>query len=169
MSIFYPTALRERITDITPEELRAMGVRGLLLDVDNTLTRFHSQELSEDVRAWLNRMEAEGFAMTIVSNGWPRRVRPFAEKVGLRSIAFACKPSPIGYFRAARRLRLPLKECVAIGDQVFTDVLAARLAGIRIIQLMPIELETDRPTIMFKRRLEKGIVRRYRARQEDMG
>ena len=48
-------------------------------------------------------------------------------------------------------------------------MLAARLAGIRIIQLMPIELETDRPTIMLKRRLEKGIVRRYQARQEDMG
>lgn len=165
MSLFYPTRMKNRITDVTAEELHAMGVKGILLDVDNTLTRFHSQELSEEVAAWLDRMREEGFLLTVVSNGMPKRVRPFAEKIGLRYIALSCKPSPLGFWRGAHRLGLRLRDCVAIGDQVFTDVVGANLARVRIIQLMPIELEVNRPTIMFKRKLEKGIVRRYREKQ----
>ena len=166
MSIFYPCLLKNRITDITPDDLHALGVRGLLLDVDNTLTEFHSQELSPEVAAWLREMETAGFGMTIVSNGLPKRVRPFAEKLGLRSIAFACKPSPLGFWRGARRLRLPLSQCAAIGDQTFTDVLGAKLARVKIIQLLPRQLEAGHPTILLKRRLERGILNRYRRRKE---
>ncbi len=166
MSIFYPSLLKNRITDITPGDLRSLGVAGLLLDVDNTLTEFHSQELAPEVAQWLLTMGEAGFSMTIVSNGLPRRVRPFAEKLGLRSIAFACKPSPLGFWRGARRLRLPLSRCVAIGDQTFTDVLGAKLARVKVIQLLPRQIETGHPTILLKRRLERGILDRYRRRKE---
>lgn len=165
MSIFYPNMLKNRITDVTEDDLRTLGVKGVLLDVDNTLTKFHSMDVADEVMAWIERMKAAGFALTIVSNGFAFRVQPFADKVGLRAISLACKPSPLGYWRAAHRLGLPRRACVAIGDQVFTDVLAARLAGVRIIQVMPIELEVRRPTIQLKRYFERGIVRRYRRKQ----
>ena len=167
MSVFYPTALYERITDLTPELLREMGVRGLLLDVDNTLTRFHSTDVSDEVFAWLRRMADEGFSLAIVSNGKAHRIRDFAQKIGLPFTALACKPLPYGYLRAAQWLHLPKEQCLAIGDQVFTDVLGANLAGIRSVQVMPIELETDNAFFMFKRRLERGIVRRYRRKREE--
>ena len=51
MSLFYPTILRKRVTSITAEDLRALGVRGLLLDVDNTLTTHGSQALDPAVLA----------------------------------------------------------------------------------------------------------------------
>ena len=82
MPLFYPTVRKHRITDITADDLRALGVRGLLLDVDNTLTRYKSQELDPAVAAWLQRMQQQGIALTVVSNGLPRRVRPFAQKIG---------------------------------------------------------------------------------------
>lgn len=129
MSLFYPTILRKRVTSITAEDLRALGVRGLLLDVDNTLTTHGSQALDPAVLAWLQAMEAAGFTPTVVSNALRKRVEPFAGKLGLRFIAFACKPLPIGFLRAAKRLGLPRGQCVVIGDQTFTDVLGARLAG----------------------------------------
>lgn len=167
MSIFYPHLLRERITRVTAEDLRALGVEGILLDVDNTLTKFHSQELSEEVAAWLTAMQAEGFRMTVVSNGFKHRVLPFANKIGLNAVSLSCKPSPIGFWRGARRLGLPRKKCVAIGDQLFTDVLGSKLAGVKMLLVMPIELETGRPTILFRRRLEKGIVRRFRQKHPE--
>lgn len=165
MSLFYPTLLKPHITAITPEELRALGVKGLLLDVDNTLATHGSQVLDPAIQAWLERMQAEGFALTIVSNALPSRVRPFAERVGLPFSAFSCKPSPFGFWRAARRLGLPRKQCVAIGDQTFTDVLGANLCGIPSIQLLPIQLETGKPTLAVKRRLEKRILACYRRKK----
>ncbi len=162
MSIFYPTRLKPHITAITEEELRALGVRGLLLDVDNTLTTHGSQEVSAEVVDWLRRMEAAGFLPTVVSNALPRRVAPFAGRLGLTFIAFACKPLPIGFLRAAKRLGLKKKQCVVIGDQTFTDILGARLCGIPCIQLLPIQLETNKPLMLYKRRLENGILKRYR-------
>lgn len=161
MWIFTPTMMKNRITDITPEDLHNLGVKGLLLDVDNTLTKFHSQELSDEVAKWLSDMQKAGFALMVVSNGFAKRVLPFTNKIGLDAISLSCKPSPIGFWRGAKQLKLPLKEVVAIGDQIFTDVIGAHLAGVKVIQLMPIELEVNRPTIMLKRKLEKGLNKRY--------
>lgn len=162
MSILYPTLLRRRIEEITEADLRALGVKGLLLDVDNTLTTHGSQALSDDVREWLEKMKGAGYLPTVVSNATEKRVAPFAEKLGLRYISFACKPLPVGFWRAARRLGLPKGRCAVIGDQTFTDILGARLAGMACIQLLPIEMEKDMPLMAFKRRLEAGILARYR-------
>ena len=161
MPLLYPTILKNRITDITAQELKERGIRGLLLDVDNTLTRHGSQELDPAVEAWIAEMQAAGIGLTVVSNALHKRVGPFAQRIGLRFIAFSCKPLPIGFWRGVRRLGLPRAQCMAVGDQTFTDVLGAKLAGVGVIQLLPIELETGKPTLALKRALEKKILRRY--------
>ncbi|MDD2417594.1 MAG: YqeG family HAD IIIA-type phosphatase [Oscillospiraceae bacterium] len=161
MSLFYPDMLKNKITDITPDDLKKLGVRGLLLDVDNTLTTHGSQVLDPAISEWLDNMKALGFMPTIVSNGVSRRVAPFAKKLGLRYISFACKPLPIGFIRGARRLGMKRRECVAIGDQSFTDIIGANLARVRSIQLLPI-LPEHQITLRFKRRFEGHILKRYR-------
>ncbi len=168
MWILSPTLLKNRITDITADDLHALGVEGLLLDVDNTLTKFHSQELSPEVELWLKSMEKAGFKMMVVSNGFAKRVLPFTNKINLPAVSLSCKPSPIGFWRAAKQLKLPLKKVIAIGDQIFTDVIGAHLAGIKIIQVLPIELEYNRPTIMLKRKLEKPLVAHYIKKHGDI-
>ena len=161
MSFLYPDILKNRITDITYDDLKRLGVRGLLLDVDNTLTTHGSQVLDPAVEAWLDQMKELGIGLTIVSNSTPKRVGPFAGKVGLRFISFACKPLPIGFIRGARRLGIPRRECAAVGDQTFTDIIGANLAGVRSIQLLPI-LPEGQITLRFKRRFERYILKRYR-------
>jgi HAD superfamily phosphatase (TIGR01668 family) len=157
MSLFYPTIYRDRITDITVDDLKQLGVRGLLLDVDNTLTTHGSQFLSEDVQQWLDGMRKAGIPMTVVSNSWEWRVAPFADRIGLRHTSLSCKPLPFGFLRGARRLGLKPNECLAVGDQVFTDILGANLCGIPCVQLQPIQLETGKPILKLKRYLEKRI------------
>lgn len=163
MPLFYPTLYRRRVTDITLEDLEKLGVKGLLLDVDNTLSTHGSQVLDPAVEAWLIRMQQNGIGLTVVSNALPRRVAPFAQKIGLRHIAFSCKPSPVGFLRGVSRLGLKRKQCAAVGDQVFTDVLGANLCGIPCIQLDPIELEKGKPTLALKRSLERWLRKRKKA------
>ena len=50
---------------------------------------------------------------------------------------------------------IPLKECIAIGDQIFTDILGAGLSGISSILLEPIEPEVEQKFIVFKRKIER--------------
>ena len=69
MPLFTPDLLKNRITDITLEDLRALGVRGLLLDVDNTLTTHGSQALDPAVRQWLEAMAEQARADCPVKTG----------------------------------------------------------------------------------------------------
>ncbi len=165
MALLYPTLYRPHIWDITVEDLQALGVRGLLLDVDNTLTYHGSQELPEPVKQWLDTMQQAGFSMTVVSNSWEWRVAPFARRLGLRHNALSCKPLPFGFWRGMRRMGLKRRECIAIGDQVFTDILGANLCGIASVQLQPIELETGKPILKLKRQLERRLAARRKDKQ----
>jgi HAD superfamily phosphatase (TIGR01668 family) len=165
MSILYPDLLKNRVTDITVSELHKRGIRGLLLDVDNTLTTHGGQELDPAIHNWMEEMQRQGIALTVVSNGYPWRVEPFAKLIRLQYISFACKPFPWGFIRGARRLNLPRKACAAVGDQTFTDVLGSHLAGVRCIQVLPIALE-DHLNLRIKRRLEKAVLDRYRAKRQ---
>ncbi len=170
MALFYPTIYRRRITDITVKDLRTLGAQGILLDIDNTLTTHDNPVLDARVHAWLDAMRQAGFALTVVSNNCEERVRSFAEAIGLSYQARAAKPLPHGYRAAAKAMGLSLRQCVAVGDQIFTDILGANLAGMRSVLLEPIELEVEQKFIVFKRRLERvllGTRRAKRCREED--
>lgn len=155
-----PDLLKNRITDITADDLRALGVRGLMLDVDNTLAIHGSQELDPAVEDWLRRMGEAGIGLTVVSNALPRRVAPFARRIGLEHVAFSCKPLPFGYLRGVKRLGLPRKACAIVGDQTFTDVIGGKLCRVRTIQLYPIRRERN-AVARVKRWLEGHILKGY--------
>ena len=52
-------ALRS-VCDITPQLLEKMGVRGLLLDIDNTLTTHDNPIPAPGVEGWIAGMQAAG-------------------------------------------------------------------------------------------------------------
>ena len=165
MSLLHPTHLENRITALSAAQLSAWGIRALLLDVDNTLTRHHSQELPEDVKAWLDSMHGAGIRLMLVSNSKKPRLVPFAAKLGLPFISTAMKPLPFGFIRAVKALGQPKAACMAVGDQTFTDVLGARLCGLQVTQLLPMEEETGW-SFRVRRRLERGVLKRYRKKRK---
>ena len=116
-------------------------------------------DLSDEVARWLKMVAEAGIALTIVSNAKQYRVEPFAAKVGLSCVWMAAKPLPFGFWRGVRTLGVPRRQCLAIGDQTFTDTLGAKLAGVRVVQLQPIQLAEDKPFMMFKRRIEAYILK----------
>ena len=165
MKFFQPTALRERVTDISPDLLKSLGVKALLLDVDNTLATYTSHTPSQGSLEWVRAMEDAGFRMMIISNNFKERVSSFGAMFGLDTLSFAIKPLPVGYLRAAARLGVKRRECVIIGDQIFTDILGANLCGMKSILLTPIEPE-EGFTFRVRRSFERGLREKFQSRKD---
>lgn len=155
--ILIPEYLFQNITHITPAVLRDHGIRALVLDVDNTLTGDESQILDAEVQDWLNCMRAEGISLTIVSNNKAPRVQPFADRVGLAWVPKARKPLTTGLRVAQGRLQVPKEQMAMVGDQIFTDRMAAGLFGIKCFMVLPRGKDVNKG-VAFKRYLEKPIM-----------
>ena len=165
MGIFTPTALKPHAVNITPEFLREMGVRAVLLDVDNTIATYTSHEPAPGAVDWAAKLVRAGFRVVIVSNNYKKRVGPFAARFGLDFICFAMKPLPYGYVRAARMMGLHCRECAIIGDQIFTDVVGANLCGMKSVLLEPIEPEVGW-TFQVRRYFERGLREKFTGRKD---
>lgn len=64
-------ALRS-VCDITPQLLEKLGVCGLLLDIDNTLTTHDNPVPAAGVEAWVAGMQAAGISLCLC----PTTTRP---------------------------------------------------------------------------------------------
>lgn len=157
MTPFIPTYMKRRIFDITPEFLEKSGIRGLLVDVDNTLTLHNSPDLSPEVSEWLDEMKSHGIKLVIISNNNKQRIEPFAAALGLEFLPNAKKPLKSGVEHCMNIIGLDKAEVALAGDQIFTDVLAGNLGGIRTILLEPFN-ESEWWFIRFKRFLEKPLI-----------
>lgn len=157
MAVFKPTGTLPRVTDITPAMLEVLGIRAVVLDVDNTMSEHGAQTPHTGVLEWAQKTAALGVRLIVVSNNYKKRVAPFAAQFSLPFISFACKPSPIGYLRAKRLAGVRAKECLVVGDQIFTDILGANLCGMRSVLLEPIARDPA-ASVRFKRFLE-GFLR----------
>lgn len=165
MGLFKPTAVRPRIGDVTAGFLRELGARAVLLDVDNTIATYTSHEPAAGAVEWARGLIEAGFRVVIVSNNYKRRVAPFAARFGVEFISFAVKPLPFGYVRAAKMLGLRCRDCVIIGDQIFTDVTGANMCGMKSVLLEPIEPE-EGWTFKLRRFFERGLRRKFNERED---
>lgn len=145
------------VTQITPQLLSENGIKGLLLDIDNTLTTHDNPVPAEGVVQWTELMKRSGIKMYIVSNNHPPRVEPFAKMLGIPFVSDGRKPLSKGFKEGLAKMGLKKSETAAVGDQIYTDVLAAGLFGVRCIYVVPIEPEKTR-FFRFKRKMEKPFL-----------
>jgi HAD superfamily phosphatase (TIGR01668 family) len=125
------------VLDLQVEHLRALGLRGLLLDLDCTLKDYHASQVGAPVRAWLRQLRDAGIGLCLLSNGKHQRIERFSQELEIPFIARAFKPLPRGCRQGLQVLGLPAHQTAMIGDQLFADVLAGRLAGLFTILVRP--------------------------------
>lgn len=159
--LLFPQKRLHRVTELRPTELRQQGIRGLILDIDNTLTTHDNPVPSPGVSQWLAELRQAGIALIVLSNNHGPRVEPFAKLLGLDYISEGKKPLPGGYARCAKALGLPKEALCAVGDQLFTDILGANLYGCASVLVEPIQLETT-AFFRFKRFWERLLLHFYR-------
>ena len=158
--ILYPNYYCNKVTDITVELLQNNHIKGLILDVDNTLIDF-DRNLLDGLIDWIEQIKLSGIKCMILSNTNKHdKVKKVAETLNIPYIYFAKKPLKSGFKKAAKLLELPNKNIAAIGDQIFTDVIGANRNGMLSILVNPIA-KKDIWITKFKRPIEEKIVKSY--------
>lgn len=146
------------LVDLDADRLAGLDVAGVLLDVDETLVPAGVEEPDASTIAWVEAARARGVRVAGVSNGAPGRVARVADRIGIPATSLAGKPWPGAFRRAVRRLGLPPHRVAMVGDQWFTDVLGAHLAGLRTVQVAPLS-DGGLPHTRLLRRLERRWAR----------
>lgn len=140
---FLPTVIVDSITDLTPELLEGRGIALLMLDFDNTIVPYTTNVPTPEMEKWLKKMAAsEKIKICVVSNSHKDRVKIFCKEYGIDCITHAKKPFSKGIRQCLEKYGLGPEKCALAGDQIYTDVLGARSAGLQAILVTAIHNHT---------------------------
>ncbi len=126
-----PKIMLPKLTDIHEDMLRSLGIKLLMLDFDNTILPYVSDEPTEEMLAWLEHMNhLPDIQICVVSNSHNGRVPVISRELGLKCITHARKPFSKGIKQCLREYGIPAAQAALVGDQIYTDVLGANNVGV---------------------------------------
>ncbi len=144
--------------DITPEVLSEYKIKGILIDLDDTLVTHNYPTPTDDVVEWLGTMKKEGIPVCIISNNQKKRMMSFIENLDVGYFYNAFKPSVHVIDYAIAVMNIKREDAVLIGDQLFTDIKAANKAGIKSFLVKPVGTKTTL-FVKLKRIIERKILK----------
>ena len=126
------------IFNLTPQIIDSYGIKGLILDVDDTIVSFNNREVSEQLQEWISAMKKIVPIWLVSNNISQNRIATIANALDLPYIFSAKKPSRRRLREAAAEMNLPVERVAMIGDRLFTDVLAGNRLGMFTVLVEPI-------------------------------
>lgn len=163
--LFYPDIYINSVLDISIDLIEKNNIKGLILDVDNTLIDY-DKVLLEGAKEWCKALKEKGIKFFIVSNSSKKeKVKNVADALEIPYINFAKKPFKKGFLTAIKMMELKPENVAAVGDQLFTDVLGANRCKMVSILVKPVA-EKDLWYTAIKRPIEKALLNRYLDKQK---
>ena len=158
MNIFLPKLFLKDVYQISVDLLKDNNIKGLILDVDNTLVAQYVEKPDQRLIDWINYLRDNSIKLCIVSNGSTKRVAKFNQDLGIDAITKAKKPLKKGFLEASKVMNLSVSEIAVIGDQLFTDVLGGNLLNMFTILVQRID-PREAFFVKLKRYLERAILK----------
>lgn len=151
--------------EVTPEFLTSLGIKALLIDIDNTLAPYEQDLPDEKIIKWFEELKAANISTALISNNHAPRVELFNSLLGIDAYADSGKPGSKTMILAMQKMGSIPENTAGLGDQLLTDTLAAHRLDMLSIIVPPIK---DKRNLFFrsKRLLEKPFMRRYRRLQK---
>ncbi len=135
-----PNEWKRSIFEIDYDTLISNGVKMFVFDMDNTLAKWKAERLDDKTFELLQELSKKA-KVAILSNGSSPSLKWMAMNSDITVVRSAHKPLTRKLVRLMRKYNLSKSEIVVIGDQLFTDVLVANLAGVYSIKVRPISQE----------------------------
>ncbi len=138
MGLFTATRYLASIEMVDVDWLQDQGIRCVLMDRDNTCVPRDAKVAPPQVLDWIERVHAAGMTTCVVSNNFhSAQVERSARELESDVVHHAMKPFPFAVSKALSKMGVSADEAILIGDQVYTDVVAGNLAGVRTILVRP--------------------------------
>jgi HAD superfamily phosphatase (TIGR01668 family) len=158
---FLPNEHVKSVLDITPDDLKNRGIKGIITDLDNTLVEWDRPLAPPKLVKWFENMKNNQILVTIVSNNNENRVKTFSDPLKIPFIFRAKKPMGRAFHQALKQMGIAKEESVVIGDQLMTDVFGGNLSGFHTILVVPVA-QTDGLATKFNRFVERRILNWFR-------
>ena len=156
----YPKLYLNSVKEITLQMLEQNNIKGLILDVDNTLIDF-DKKMPEGVKEWAENLKQNNIKLYIVSNSnHKEKVEKTAKTLDIPYTYFARKPLKGGLNKAKKNMELPSEQIAVVGDQIFTDVIGANRTKMFSILVKTIN-EQDIWATNINRPIDNRIIQQY--------
>lgn len=139
MSLLCPKLCASSIYDIHPAFLKKQGIKGVILDLDNTLVPWRDAKIPDELRRWVAAFKEQGIQLCLLTNNFGPRVEMFSRELAIPAVAPALKPRIGAYLRSLAAMDCEAHEGAVIGDQIFTDILGGNRAGLFTVLVPPLK------------------------------
>ena len=146
---------------MSPDLLATWKIRGVTLDLDNTIVPWYTSALEPGIDQWVRSLVDRGIRLCLITNNYGAQSKDVASELGLPLVRGALKPLPAAFSRCLRTLGTEPANTLAIGDQLFTDVLGAKLVGMKAVYVRPLATHAF-ITTRFLRMIERPVFARLR-------
>ena len=109
-----PDHVFEKFNDITPEFLESIGVKALVIDIDNTLAPYEQDLPDEKIIAWFDAMAKADIACTLISNNHADRVELFNSLLGLPAYHDSGKPGTKYFIEGMKQMERTPEETAGL-------------------------------------------------------
>ena len=162
--LLIPDLICDTVYEIPFFDYYRKGIRAIAFDIDNTLASYDTPEPDEKLCAFLFSLRDMGFSIAFVSNNDAARVERFNAKLGFLALPDSHKPLIGALKKVMKAYGVKKSEFLMVGDQLLTDCLCARLAGVAVATVPPIQ-PVENQFFRFKRKIEKPFIRAYYKKQ----
>ncbi len=152
-----PNHTFQSLADAVPTLLAQDHLRGVLVDLDNTLVPYGQDEIPDATREAVEKLRRH-LDVVLISNNRNHRVQQAAGRLEVAFVGNAMKPFPWGFRAALKLLNRPAGEVAMVGDQLMTDVLGANAVGMVSVLVNP-QAVKDFPATKIFRAMEAVFLR----------
>lgn len=138
LKLFCPDLYIKDIYSLDLNILLEKNIKGLLLDLDNTLMPWDSYFVDAKLQDWINSCLEHGISLCMISNNRSSRIKRCAANLGIPAVMKAIKPRKKAFRKGLEILGTHSDQTAIIGDQIFTDIFGANRMGLFTILVKPI-------------------------------
>jgi uncharacterized protein len=154
-----PKEYASSVFTIDIDRLYRMGIRGIIVDLDDTLIPRPEYRVPFSIYSWVEKVKERGMNICIVSNGGSsKRVEYISDSLNIKGFSLSFKPLPFAFNKALSHLGTQPGQTAVIGDQIITDVVGGNMIGAYTILVKPVSREVSLVRLPM-RYIEEGLLK----------
>lgn len=150
----------ESIYDIDISELKSVGIKLILFDLDSTLMKSKSGKFSFKTLQFLNDLKTNFHLAIVTNNKNQDYINQALSQTDIPIYSRAKKPDTKVLIKACNDFNVEPNKAVMVGDRPLSDILGGKRAGMATILVDSISKDEENFIVRFARFLERLTIKK---------